>query len=89
MYQRQYIHEYNKDFRPNFNSKFFNRSDDDLITALRDVIYSCERNDAFKIKVLSFDVIDSYDDVNHILWEYEESIINKNKVPKPEVILDI
>jgi len=88
MYQRQYIHEYNKDFRPNFNSKFFNRSDDDLITALRDVIYSCERNDAFKIKVLSFDVIDSYDDVNHILWEYEESIINKNKVPKPEVILD-
>lgn len=82
MNQRQFIHAYNKHFRPDFNPAFFNRSDDDLITALKNVIYSCERNDVFKIKVLSFEVIDSYDDVNHILWEYEESIINKNKIPE-------
>ena len=77
--QYEFIHEYNQNFRPRFNPYFFERSDDDLIKALRDVIYSCERQSAFTIKVLSFEVIDSYDDVNHILWEYEESIINKNK----------
>jgi len=81
MLQREFIHEYNNAYRPKFNPEFFNRSDDDLINALRYVIYSCERNTSFKIKVLSFEVIDSYDDVNHILWEYEEAIINKGKTP--------
>ena len=77
--QYQFIHEYNMASRPRFNPYFFERSDDDLIRALRDVIYSCERQAAFTIKVLDFEVIEGYDDVNHILWEYEESIINKNK----------
>ena len=77
--QMQYIHEYNHQFRPRFNRAFFNRSDDDLINALMKIIYSCERNTSFVIKVLDFQVIDNYDDVNHILWEYEEQIINKKK----------
>lgn len=77
--QMQYIHEYNRQFRPRFNRAFFNRSDDDLINALMKIIYSCERNTSFVIKVLDFQVIDNYDDVNHILWEYEEQIINKKK----------
>ena len=82
--QYEFIHEYNKNFRPKFNRQFFERSDDDLVQAIRDVIYSCERQSVFTIKVLSFDVIDSYDDVNHILWEYEESVINKNKSPQEQ-----
>lgn len=79
MQQRDFIHKYNDQFRPKFNQWFFDRKDDDLINALRDVIYSCQRDSIFKIKVLDFEVIDGYDDVNHILWEYEESVINKNK----------
>ena len=84
MNQREFIHEFNDEFRPKFNMDFFRRSDDDLIQALRHVVYSCERESVFTIKVLSFEVIDGYDDINHILWSYEESIINKNKNPNAE-----
>lgn len=84
MNQREFIHAYNDKFRPKFNEKFFKRSDDDLINALKHVIYSAERDSTFKIKILSFDIIDDYDDVNHVLWSYEESIINKGKIPTPE-----
>ena len=81
MNQRDFIHQYNDKFRPKFNDKFFIRSDDDLIEALKYIIYSCERDSTFTIKILSFEVIDDYDDVNHVLWSYEESIINKGKTP--------
>jgi len=84
MKQREFIHEYNKQNRPKFNRKFFERHDEDLINALRYVVYSCERDNVFVIKVLSFEVIDSYDDVNHVLWEYEDSIMNKTKTKREE-----
>ena len=79
MKQRELIAKYNDIYRPKFNYKLFHRSDDDLINALRYVIYSCERDRGFKIKILNFEIIDKYDDINHILYEYEESIINKNR----------
>ena len=82
MNQRELIHSYNDKYRPKFNSEFFKRSDEDLVNALKHVVYSCEREGAFTIKIQSFEVIDGYDDVNHVLWEYEESIINKGKAPK-------
>ena len=77
--QREFIHAFNNKHRPKFNEALFKRSDDDLIRAIKYIIYSCERDSTFKIKVLSFDVIDNYDDINHILWEYEDYIINKGK----------
>lgn len=79
MNQREFIREYNNAYRPKFNDEFFKRYDEDLIEAIRKVVYSCQRNGSFKIKVLDFEVIDGYDDVNHILWDYEEGIINKGK----------
>ena len=84
MTQREFIHLYNATCRPDFNIQFFKRSDDDIINALKHVIYSCERDSTFTIKVLDFEVITGYDDVNHILWEYEESILNKGKPPKEQ-----
>lgn len=84
MNQREFIYSYNDKYRPKFNTEFFKRSDNDLVNALKHVVYSCERNGAFTIKIQSFEVIDGYDDVNHVLWEYEESIINKNKNPSTE-----
>lgn len=79
MNQREFIHQYNDTNRPKFNSKLFVRSDDELVNAIRDVVYSCEREQSFIIKILNFEVIDNYDDINHILWSYEDSIINKGK----------
>jgi hypothetical protein len=70
---------YNDMYRPKFNKELFNRSDDDLINALRNVIYSCERESSFTIRVMNFEVIEDCDDVNHILWEYEDGILNKGK----------
>lgn len=81
MRQREFIHLFTDKNRPKFNDELFNRSDEDLIVALRNIIYSCERDSTFTIKVLGFSVIDNYDDVNRILWEYEDSIINKGKKP--------
>ena len=79
MKQREFIHKFNDEYRPKFNPELFNRSDDELINAIKAVIYSCERDSTFTIKVTNFEVIDDYDDVNHILWEYEDSILNKGK----------
>ena len=84
MEQREFIHQYNKENRPRFNRKFFERTDEDLINALKYVVYSCERNNTFVIKILSFEVIDGYDEANHVLWEYEDSIINKTKTKREE-----
>ena len=79
MQQRELIHKFNDKFRPKFNQELFKRSDDELIDAIKAVIYSCERDSTFTIKVTNFQVIDDYDDVNHILWDYEDSILNKGK----------
>lgn len=79
MKQREFIHHYNDAHRPKFNRDLFVRSDDELIQAIKYVLYSCERDSTFTIKILNFEVIDDYDTINHILWEYEDSIINKGK----------
>ena len=76
--QPELIHAYNDKFRPKFNRELFVRHDDDIINSLKNVILSCERDSTFTIKVVGFEVIDNYDDVNHILWAYEDSMINKN-----------
>ena len=85
MRQAEAIYKYNYDNRPKFNKELFIRQDDDIINALKDVILSCERQSTFTIKVRDFEVIDDYDDINHILWSYEDSLINKNKKTDEEV----
>lgn len=61
------------DTRPRMNSKLFERSDEEVITQLIDAIKSCERTGAhFSIQVKGFDVIDDFDQINRILYEYYE-----------------
>ena len=79
MKQSEMIHQYNDVSRPKFNQELFIRYDDDIVNALKDVVYSTQRESTFIIRVTGFEVIDNYDDINHILWAYEDSIINKNK----------
>ena len=54
MKQRELIHKFNDECRPKFNQELFKRSDDELINAIKDVIYSCERDSSFTIKVCYF-----------------------------------
>lgn len=82
MNQSEFIYAYNDKYRPKFNESLFKRSDDELINAIKNVIYSCERDLAFTIKVLDFSVIDNYDDINYTMWQYEDSIINKTRKTK-------
>ena len=82
MNQAEFIYKYSDKYRPKFNEELFKRSDDDLIEAIRNVIYSCERDLSFTIKVLDFTVIDNYDDINYTMWQYEDSIINKTRKTK-------
>ena len=85
MKQSEMIHQYNDVSRPKFNQELFIRHDDDIVNALKDVIMSTQRESTFIIRVTGFEVIDNYDDVNHILWAYEDSIINKNKNSSEEL----
>lgn len=85
MNQSEMIYDYNLNNRPKFNRELFVRNDNDIINAIKDVIYSCQRESMFVIRVLEFEVIDNYDDVNHILWAYEDSMLNKSKDPSDDL----
>ena len=85
MNQSEMIYDYNLNNRPKFNRELFVRNDNDIINAIKDVIYSCQRESTFIIRVLEFEVIDNYDDVNHILWAYEDSMLNKSKDPSEDL----
>ena len=68
---REAISQYIKDTREHFNPIFFQRNEDEIITELMNVIYSCEReNPYFTIKVHSYRVVDNYDEINSILYSY-------------------
>lgn len=84
MKQAEALAEYIKANRPKFNQQLLKRTDDDMIRALKNIILSIEREGHFTIKVLNFEIIDDYDEVNRALWEYEENIINKSKSSKSE-----
>ena len=93
MNQSELIYNYNNQFRPHFNDELFSRDENDIIESLKNVILSCERDSFFKIKVLNFEIIENYDDVMHILWAYQDSIINKNRnsddiLEEPDNVLD-
>lgn len=84
MNQSQLIYKYNTESRPSFNQELFKRSSDEIIDAIKNVILSCERESFFTIKVLDFEVIEDYDEINHMLWTYEDNIINKKKNTETE-----
>ena len=70
---KAFIHEYNQKHREDFNPLLFERSDEDTIEHLKNVILSCQRDRYFTLKVLSFRVIDDYEEIKNTLWQHEES----------------
>lgn len=77
--QAEFMRKYNESHRLPFNDSLFIRNDEDTIRALENIILSCQRNMYFTIKVLSFNVVTSYEDIQKILWMHEESRKKKNK----------
>lgn len=75
--QAQFIQKFNEEHREKFNPKLFERSEDDIIDALKRVILSCERDKFFTIKVMSFEVVEDYKEIKDILYQYEDDMINK------------
>ena len=79
MTQRELVSKYVQEKRDKFNPVFFKRDEDEIIKELMNVIYSCEReNRYFTIKVHSFRIVDDYDEINTILYNYYENL-TKNK----------
>ena len=76
--QREFMSEFVKEKRPKFNPAFFERNEDEIIKELMNVIHSCEReNQYFTIKVHSYRVVDDYDEINEILFNYYEELTKK------------
>ena len=66
----QFMHDFNDNHREKFNDYWFERNDDDLIEGMKQVILSCERDKYFILKVLDFEVIKDYEEINRILYNY-------------------
>lgn len=75
--QRELIHQFAQDTRPPFKDNLFERNDDDLIQALENVILSCQRDKYFTIRVEKFTVVKDYEEVQKILYDYEQEKINR------------
>ena len=79
MNQREAISIFSDTNRARFNPVYFQRDEDEIVTELMNVIHSCERkNDFFTIEVSSFRVVDDYDEINQILYNYYNDL-TKNK----------
>lgn len=77
--QASIMHEYNRTHREPFNKELFERKDQDIIDAIKQVILSCQRTKYVTIRVIDFEVIDEYQKVKSILKSYEDNRIKKSK----------
>lgn len=92
--QAEWIHKFNDETREHFNEDLFKRDNYELIDALKDVIYSCQRDKYFTIKVTNFTVVEDYEEIYNILYDYEQAKIDKNKnnvgkVDNPQKFINI
>ena len=66
----QFLYKFNDQHREKFNDFWFTRNDDDIIEGMKQVILSCERDKYFIIKVIGFEVIKDYEEIQKILYNY-------------------
>lgn len=75
--QKEFLAMYNNTHRDPFNEELFNRSDEDIIRHVQNVILSSQRNKFFVIKVNHFRVIEDYREIQSILHAIEANRRNK------------
>lgn len=82
--QREFISKFINENRPKFDHTYFTRDENAIVEEVMNVIYSCQReNQYFTIKVDSYRVVDDYDEINRILYNYYEDLTkNKSKSKK-------
>ena len=87
----KFMYEYNDKNRPQFNDYWFNRSDDSIIENIEQIILSCQRDKYFMLKVLNFEVIKDYAEIQQILYEYYAVRSKKNgkKIDNPYDFIDL
>jgi hypothetical protein len=66
----KFMYKFNKENRAPFNDYWFQRNDEDLIEGMKQVILSCQRDKYFVLKVLNFETIKDYNEINRALYEY-------------------
>lgn len=76
--QSQFMRDFNETHREEFNEKLFERNDEDIVEAIRQVVYSCQRDKYYTLKVLSFEAIYDYEEIYNTLRNYEEKQKKKN-----------
>ena len=75
----KFMHDFNDKNREHFNHYWFERNDDDLIEGMKQVILSCERDKYFVLKVIGFEVIKDYEEINKTLYDYYNSKTKNGK----------
>ena len=76
--QAKFMREFNETHREEFNPLLFERSNEEIVEAIRAVVQSCERDKYYTLKLLSFDVIYDYEEIYNILREHEQRRKKKN-----------
>ena len=66
----KFLHDFNDAHKEHFNDFWFARNDNDIIEGMKQVILSCERDKYFIIKVIDFEVIKDYEEIQKILYHY-------------------
>lgn len=61
--QSAFTRMYNETHREQFNHALFQRNNEDLINSISKIIYSCERDKYFTLKVLSIRPILNYEEI--------------------------
>ena len=76
--QAQFMRQFNETHREDFNPQLFQRDNDEIIQAIRDVVESCQRDKYYTLKLLSFTPIYDYEEIYNTLRNHEEKRRKKN-----------
>lgn len=88
--QSQFMHTFNVEHREAFNPIYFERSNKDIMDAMKKIIMSCERDKYFTLKVISLREIYDYEEIYNSLRDYQEERKKRNsKVPNSYDYIDI
>lgn len=80
----QFMREFNDRNRQPFNPYWFERNDKDIIDGIEKVILSCQRDKYFTLRVVSFNVIEDYEEIQRLLHRrYANRKKNGKKIENP------
>lgn len=86
MNQREILSRFIDETKLKMNPELFERSDEEIMNQLMSAIKSCERKGMyFSISIKGFEVVDDYDEINRILYEYyDRAYRNKTKAKRKD-----